>query len=86
MKTRSHLLAIALCTSIACGSVMLSQTPQAYSQESVQEQPPDNVTGNWIIYAQDAANAINKQGDKNVLLYVTNASGSRFVVVEQGEK
>ena len=52
MKTRSHLLAIALCTSIACGSVMLSQT-----QESVQEQPPDNVTGNWIIYAQDVARA-----------------------------
>ena len=57
MKTRSHLLAIALCTSIACGSVMLSQTRQAYSQESVQEQPPDNVTGNWIIYAQDVARA-----------------------------
>ena len=57
MKTRSHLIAIALCTSIACGSVMLSQTPQAYAQESAQGQPPDNVAGNWIIYAQDVARA-----------------------------
>jgi hypothetical protein len=58
MKNRSHLIAIALRIAIACAGVMFFQVPQiVHAQESVQERPPDNVTGNWIIYANDVARA-----------------------------
>jgi hypothetical protein len=58
MKNRSHLMTIALCTAIACASGIFFQAPEvAHAQESVQEQPPDNVAGNWTIYAQDVARA-----------------------------
>ena len=56
MKNRSHLIAIALCTAVA--GTMFCQAPEiAHAQESVQEQPPDNVAGNWTIYANDVARA-----------------------------
>src|SRR5580698_1445136 len=52
MKNRSHL------TAIACGGVMFFHSPSiVHAQESVQGQPPDNVAGNWIIYANDVARA-----------------------------
>jgi|ERR1700722_19143230 hypothetical protein len=58
MKNRSHLMAIALCTAIACAGVIFFHSPSiVHAQESVQGQPPDNVAGNWIIYANDVARA-----------------------------
>ena len=58
MKNISHLIAIALCAAIAGTGVMLCQAPEiAHAQEFVQERPPDNVAGNWIIYANDVARA-----------------------------
>jgi len=58
MKNRSHLIAIALLTVIACAGAMFFQAPEiVHAQESVQERPPDNVAGNWIIYANDVARA-----------------------------
>ena len=58
MKNRSRLIAIALCTSIACAQLMFFQAPgMVHAQDRVQEQPPDNVAGNWTIYARDVAKA-----------------------------
>jgi hypothetical protein len=58
MKNISHLIAIDLCTAIAGAGVMLCPAPEiVHAQESVQERPPDNVAGNWIIYANDVARA-----------------------------
>jgi hypothetical protein len=58
MKNKSHLIAIALCNSIVCAGVMFCQTPETvHAQESLHEQTPDNVAGNWTIYANDVARA-----------------------------
>jgi hypothetical protein len=58
MKNRSHLIGFAMCTVIASAGLMFFQAPEiVHAQESVQEQPPDNVAGNWTIYAQDVARA-----------------------------
>jgi hypothetical protein len=56
MKNGSRLIAVALCTAIACAEVMFFQAPETvHAQARVQEQPPDNVAGNWTIYANDVA-------------------------------
>jgi hypothetical protein len=58
MKNTSHIKAIALRTAIACVGVMFFQAPEIiHAQEYVQAHPPDNVAGNWIIYANDVARA-----------------------------
>jgi hypothetical protein len=58
MKNRSHLIAVALRIAMAFTGVVFFQAPEiVHAQEYAQEQPPDNVAGNWIIYANDVASA-----------------------------
>ena len=68
MKNRSHLIAIALCTVIAGAGVTLFQAPEiVHAQESVQVHPPDNVAGNWVIYANDVARAGSNLKDVQII-------------------
>jgi hypothetical protein len=58
MKNTSHLITIALSTALACAGLMLFQIPEiAHAQQFSQQHPPDNVAGNWIIYAEDTGKA-----------------------------
>jgi hypothetical protein len=47
---------------------MFFQAPEiVHAQESVQGQPPDNVAGNWIIYANDVARAGSNLKDVQII-------------------
>ncbi len=53
MKNKSRLISMVLCAAIACAGMMLSPAPAIVHAA----QPPDNIAGNWTIFANDVAHA-----------------------------